>query len=251
MAAKHRVRADHGAINARLLARQASADFRHVEAASVKITTRFVSAEAKRIVVRYFPSYQLSGYYVSIIARRTLPADVIVRAEQWLNVKLDAAAAALQRALDHADAMLRAHGIVQLATYDTVPLELELGVLSSRARRYSELIQQVDLLMPMLFTLEVYELIDDVEFARRSHAAWREVRKLAIQARALARDMRTRVHAAALAAPGAPAMPAGGVQTSASEGAPIAKTSPIAAPEATNAAALVAPLADAAGQPAP
>ena len=39
------VKVDQGAVNARILAKEAKADFRRVEAASLKMPTRFTSAE--------------------------------------------------------------------------------------------------------------------------------------------------------------------------------------------------------------
>ena len=42
------VKVDQGGVNARILAKEAKADFRRVEAASLKMPTRFTSAEGKR-----------------------------------------------------------------------------------------------------------------------------------------------------------------------------------------------------------
>ena len=39
------VKVDQGGVNARILAKEAKADFRRVEAASLKMPTRFTSAE--------------------------------------------------------------------------------------------------------------------------------------------------------------------------------------------------------------
>ncbi len=48
------VKTDEGAVNARILAREAKVDFRRVEAASIKVVTRLTSAEGKRLFVRFF-----------------------------------------------------------------------------------------------------------------------------------------------------------------------------------------------------
>ena len=45
------------------------------------------------------------------------------------------------------------------ATYDTVPLQVEVGIMSSHGRRYLELLGKLDQLMPLLQTLEIHEVV--------------------------------------------------------------------------------------------
>ena len=52
------VKLDQGGANARILAREAKVDFRRVEAASVKMATRFTSAEGKRVVGEHLSSVE-------------------------------------------------------------------------------------------------------------------------------------------------------------------------------------------------
>ena len=53
------VKVDQGAVNARILAKEAKADFRRVEAASLKMPTRFTSADVVRhpLVARIVDAY--------------------------------------------------------------------------------------------------------------------------------------------------------------------------------------------------
>ena len=76
------VKVDQGGANARILAREAKVDFRRVEAASLKIATRFSSAEGKRMFVRMFNTLQLNMHFSSVIARTRLDHDDIGRIEE-------------------------------------------------------------------------------------------------------------------------------------------------------------------------
>ena len=75
------VKMDQGAVNDRILAKEVKAGFRRVEAASVKMMTRFASAEAKRLFVRYFSTLQLNAHFVSVIARTKLKPEDVERVE--------------------------------------------------------------------------------------------------------------------------------------------------------------------------
>jgi hypothetical protein len=66
------VKVDQGGVNARILAKEAKADFRRVEAASLKMPTRFTSAEGKRFFARLFNTLQLNTHFISVIARTRL-----------------------------------------------------------------------------------------------------------------------------------------------------------------------------------
>ena len=70
-----------------------------------------------------------------------------------------AVTASLNQAIDGAEALFKAHGITSAATYDTVPMDVEVHVLSSIGRRYLEVLGKLDQLMPLLQTLEIHEVI--------------------------------------------------------------------------------------------
>ena len=149
------VKVDQGGANARILAREAKVDFRRVEAASLKIATRFSSAEGKRMFVRMFNTLQLNMHFISVIARTRLDHEDIGRIETALRGRIDAATTSLNEAIDGAEALFKAHGITSLASYDTVPLDVDVRVLSSISRRFLEVLVKLDQLMPLLQTLEI------------------------------------------------------------------------------------------------
>ena len=101
------VKVDQGGANARILAREAKVDFRRVEAASLKIATRFSSAEGKRMFVRMFNTLQLNMHFISVIARTRLDHEDIGRIETALRGRIDAATASLNEAIDGAEALFR------------------------------------------------------------------------------------------------------------------------------------------------
>ncbi|MCD9026755.1 AcaB family transcriptional regulator [Luteimonas sp. BDR2-5] len=204
------VRLDQGGVNARILAREAKADFRRVEAASVKIATRFYSAEGKRIFVRMFATLQLNTYFISVIARTRLDHEDIQKIELALRDRMEAAAQQLDHAIDGAEALFAAHGINAAATYDAQPLEVEVGVLSSMGRRYLELIGKLDQLMPLLQTLEIHEVITTDALDVQRASLKRQVRDVANAARSLAMGLRRRMNGEARAAHVAPRAEVGG-----------------------------------------
>lgn len=189
------VKTDQGAVNARILAREAKADFRRVEAASLKLRTHFTSAEAKRIFVRMFNTLQLNAHFVSVIARTRIDHKDIEAAEVELRTDIDAVKNKLNQALDGAEVLFKAHGISGVATYDTQPLEIEVGVLSSSARRYLEVLNQFDQLMPLLQTLEIHEVITTQALDIQRAALKREIKNIATLARRQATGLRRRMNA--------------------------------------------------------
>lgn len=186
---------DQGGVNARILARENKTDFRRVEAASLKIRMVFRSAEGKRMFVRYFHSLQLSTHFISVIARTRLEHADVAKVESVLREQMDGVGATLDKAIDVAEALFAAHGVTAPATYDTVPLEVEVGVLSSFGRRYLELLGKLDQLMPLLQTLEILEIArtQEVDIERAGHK--RKVRDVANGARSLATRMRRAMNA--------------------------------------------------------
>jgi len=199
------IRLDQGGVNARILAREAKADFRRVEAASVKISTRFYSAEGKRLFVRMFATLQLASYFISTIARTRLEHEDIQKIETALRDRMEAVAHTLDQAIDGAEALFSAHGINAAATYDAQPLEVGVGVLSSTGRRYLEVIGKLDQLMPLLQTLEIHEVITTQALDQQRALLKRQVRDVASSARALAAGLRRRMNAGPNAGRAAPA----------------------------------------------
>ena len=189
------VRVDQGGVNERILAREAKVDYRRVEAASVKMPACFTSAEGKRLFVRMFATLQLNALFISVIARTRLDPEDVGRVETALRERLDAVSAALDRAIDGAEALFKAHGITRVATYDTRALEIEVGVLSSSGRRYLELLGKLDQLMPLLQTLEIHEVITTREVDKQRALVKRQVRGVATAARNFASGLRRRMNA--------------------------------------------------------
>ena len=189
------VRVDQGGVNERILAREAKVDYRRVEAASVKMPACFTSAEGKRLFVRMFATLQLNAHFISVIARTRLDPEDVARVETALRERLDAVSAALDRAIDSAEALFKAHGITRVATYDTRALEIEVGVLSSSGRRYLELLGKLDQLMPLLQTLEIHEVITTREVDKQRALVKRQVRGVATAARNFASGLRRRMNA--------------------------------------------------------
>jgi hypothetical protein len=187
------VKVDQGAVNNRILAREVRADFRRIEAASVKMTTRLMSAEAKRLFVRFFHSLQLNAHFISVIARVKLKHEDVERVEAALRERLEGVSEELNTAIDSAEALFEANGITSPATYDTQSLELQVGVISSSGRRYFEILHKLDQFMPMLQTLEIHEVVTvrnaDIQ---RAHLK-RIVRSVAGTARHLASGLRRRM----------------------------------------------------------
>ena len=191
------VKVDQGGANARILAREAKVDFRRVEAASLKIATRFSSAEGKRMFVRMFNTLQLNMHFISVIARTRLDHEDIGRIETALRGRIDAATASLNEAIDGAEALFKAHGITSLASYDTVPLDVDVRVLSSISRRFLEVLVKLDQLMPLLQTLEIHEVVSAQAVDTQRAALKRQVRDIANGARSFATGLRRRMNALA------------------------------------------------------
>lgn len=203
------VKTDQGGANARILAREAKVDFRRVEAASLKIATRFSSAEGKRMFVRMFNTLQLNTHFISVIARTRLDHDDIGRIEAALRARIEAVATGLDEAIDGAEALFKAHGITHVASYDTVPLDIAVRVLSSISRRFLEVLVKLDQLMPLLQTLEIHELVSAQAVDTQRADLKRRVRDIANSARSLATGLRRRMNALD-ARVGAPAAVNGG-----------------------------------------
>lgn len=189
------VKHDQGGVNARILAKETKADFRRVEAASLKIKASFASAEGKRLFIRYFNTFQLGIHFISVISRTRLNHDDVSKVEALIRSQMDRVAEELNKAIDGAEALFHANGITSTATYDTVPLDLEVGVLSSSSRRYLEILGKLDQLMPLLQTLEIHEVITQQAVDVERAALKRKVRDVANGARNLATRLRREMNA--------------------------------------------------------
>jgi hypothetical protein len=204
------VKTDQGGVNERILARETKADFRRIEAASVKMPGRFTSAEGKRFFVRLFSTLQLNSHFISVIARTRLDHDDITKVESALRERMDRVSETLNKAIDGAEALFKVHGITSVATYDTLPLEIEVGVLSSNGRRYLEILCKLDQLMPLLQTLEIHEVITTQAVDIQRAGIKRQVRDVANAARNLAMGLRRRMNAFSHRSDGASEAVAGG-----------------------------------------
>lgn len=191
------VKVDDGGVNARILAKETKADFRRVEAASLKMRTRFTSAEGKRFFVRLFNTQQLNAHFISVIARTRLDHEDVAKVETTIRSQMEAVAEKLNQAIDAAEALFKAHGITSAATYDTVPLDVEVGVISSSGRRFLEVLGKLDQLMPLLQTLEIHEVMSAQEVDVQRATLKRQVRDVANGTRNFATGLRRRMNALA------------------------------------------------------
>jgi hypothetical protein len=188
---------DTGEANKRILSKdEYRADFRRVEAASLKRKTRLASAEGKRIFARCFYSFQASMYFVSTLGRTKLPLEQIEQIEQAIRTKLEEATKELNQAIDGADLLFKNHSIDCAATYDTVPLEVEIGITSALGRRYFELIHKLDQAMPLLQTLEIEEVISEKQAEQQRSRYKRIVLSMSSSARNFSMGVRRRMNEA-------------------------------------------------------
>ena len=189
------VKVDEGGVNARILAKEAKADFRRVEAASLKMPTRFNSAEGKRFFARLFNTLQLNTHFISVIARTRLDHEDVAKIENTIRDQMDTVSENLNKAIDGAEVLFKAHAITSTATYDTVPLDVEVHVLSSSGRRFLEVLGKLDQLMPLLQTLEIHEVITTQAVDIQRASLKRQVRDIANGARNFAMGLRRRMNA--------------------------------------------------------
>lgn len=189
------VKIDEGGVNARILAKEAKADFRRVEAASLKMPTRFTSAEGKRFFARLFNTLQLNTHFISVIARTRLDHEDVAKIEGTIRAQMDTVSENLNKAIDGAEVLFKAHAITSTATYDTVPLDVDVHVLSSSGRRFLEVLGKLDQLMPLLQTLEIHEVITTQAVDIQRASLKRQVRDIANGARNFAMGLRRRMNA--------------------------------------------------------
>ena len=186
---------DTGEANRRILNKdEYRADFRRVEAASLKRKTRLASAEGKRIFARCFYSFQASLYFVSALGRTKVPHEYVEQIEQAVRNKMDEGTKELNQAIDGAELLFKNHSIETVATYDTVPLEVEVGITSALGRRYFELIHKLDQLMPLLQTLEIEEVITEKQVEQQRSRFKRIVLAMSSMMRNFAMGCRRRMN---------------------------------------------------------
>jgi hypothetical protein len=145
--------------------------------------------------VRMFNTLQLNMHFISVIARTRLDHEDIGMIETALRGRIDAATASLNEAIDGAEALFKAHGITSLASYDTVPLDVDVRVLSSISRRFLEVLVKLDQLMPLLQTLEIHEVVSAQAVDTQRAGLKRQVRDIANGARSFATGLRRRMNA--------------------------------------------------------
>lgn len=153
-----KLRMDPGDINSRLFARKQTHRLRAVEGAGIKVVTRLVSAEGKRLFLRLFQAFQINVHYISVVARTSKRKAAISEMEAAIRKQIETGFTQMNKMLDDVDALFKKEGITQPAAYEAPPLWLEVAVMSSLSRRYLELIDRLDQIMPLLLTLEIHEI---------------------------------------------------------------------------------------------
>lgn len=182
-----------GLTNSRLLSKGERVDYTRVEGASLKITSRLQSPEGKRLFLRLFGTVQLQINLISGVARAVLDAQVIDPLVEAIRARVDDLHNELNKAIDGAELLFKQHGIVNVATYDTPPLEVEVPILSALARRYYEAIVKFDQLMPFLQTLQIHEVITDTDANEARAQLKGRFRTIAGVSRRTADRLRTRL----------------------------------------------------------
>lgn len=188
-------RMDEGEANRRILSKlERRADFRRVEAASLKRMTQLQSHEAKTAFVRGFMSLQESMYVISEIGRTKLPDEIVEQIEDAFLAKMEEVNGELNQAFDGAELLLKNNGIETVATYETKPLEFEVTIISAEGSDYLEMILKLDRLMPVLATLDIKRVVKKREIAHKKARLKRIVFGLASMARNLKIGVRRRMN---------------------------------------------------------
>jgi hypothetical protein len=193
--AKLTIKADHGATNRKLLARQAAADLTRIESASRKISIHLSSPEGKRLYLRCFDITQMNLHFIAVFARMKLPGDDVDKVEQELRQLFDSRLARLNQSLVDMEAKCQANGILNLATYDVEPMPIEAKVYSTLGRLLLEMIGKVDQLMPMLETLCIDEAISPNQLSIEKSRIKKNVRGAAGATRMLRMGLEKRLGA--------------------------------------------------------
>ncbi|WP_395398830.1 hypothetical protein ACHMW6_18640 [Pseudoduganella sp. UC29_106] len=107
--AKLTIKADHGATNRKLLARQAAADLTRIESASRKISIHLSSPERKRLYLRCFDITQMNLHFIAVFARMKVPGEDVDKVEQELRQLFDTRLARLNQSLVDLEAKCHAN----------------------------------------------------------------------------------------------------------------------------------------------
>ena len=191
--AKLTIKADHGATNRKLLARQAAADLTRIESASRKISIHLSSPEGKRLYLRCFDITQMNLHFIAVFARMKLPGEDVDKVEQELRQLFDSRLARLNQSLVDMEAKCQANGILNLATYDVEPMLIEAKVYSTLGRLLLEMIGKVDQLMPMLETLCIDEAFSTSQLNIEKSRIKKNVRGAASATRMLRMNLEKRL----------------------------------------------------------
>ncbi len=149
------LRIDPGDVNPVILSQQDRSRFRSIEGASVRVKARFVSPEGKRMFVRVYQHFQINLYVISVIARSWRVSTQVAKVEAKLGKRIELAARRINALMEESDQSFKQLGIIQAAQYEAAPMWIEVGVMSFMGRQYLELIEKMDQLIPMLYTLEI------------------------------------------------------------------------------------------------
>jgi len=194
MTANKLARLDTGETNQRILSKEENrADFRRVEAASLKRKTKLSSPEGKRLFARCFYSFQASVYFITTMGRTKLPHEAVEEIETAIRTKLEEATKELNKAIDAASELLKRNNVESIATYDTVALEEEVGITSALGRRYFELMHKLDQLMPLLQTMQIEEIVTEREEEKQRSKMKRQVLSITSSARNFNTGIRRRM----------------------------------------------------------
>lgn len=189
------IKAGEDKINAHILAKEFKKDYLvRVEGARRKIPSFFSSPEVKRLFLRYFDSMQLNVYVISVIARIRLPDEMIEKLEKGLEEQIKRLTKEVDEEIVSAEKRFRQSGITSIAEYDTPPLTIEVRVISPLARRYLELINKIDQLMPILETLAIDEIITQKQLGANKALYKRSIKIVAVTARRFAIQVRKRMN---------------------------------------------------------
>lgn len=201
------VKLDDGSTNTRILAKAAIADYRRVEQACLKTSAVLKSPEVKRLFARFFHSFQINSHFCSHIARTRLTNEQVEAVETQIRNSLDKLARELNSAQAQVAVLFKQHGITATACYETVPLTMDVGIISSSGRRYLECMQTLDELMPKLALLEIYEVISATQTDKQRANLRKAIIRPAQTARQLGARLRRRMNEAARPTAGAGANP--------------------------------------------
>jgi hypothetical protein len=99
--------------------------------------------------------------------------------------------------IDSAELLLKSAGVAhtQLATYDVIPMDFDVKVISRFGRQYRELMEKADQLMPLLESLCIEDVITEREMDMRKAGVIRKmIKRVAWRTRTYANGLRRRMN---------------------------------------------------------